>query len=66
MQSEESQLVTPEAIRGTGLVGKPDELVAQLRAMEAAGIKETVIDPPADFQREVYHEFAELVMRAFR
>jgi hypothetical protein len=34
--------------------------------METAGIKETVIEPPADFQREVYREFAELVMPAFR
>ena len=33
---------------------------------EAAGIKETVIEPPADFQREVYRDFAELVMPAFR
>jgi hypothetical protein len=39
--------------------------VAQIRAMEAAGIKETVIEPPADFQREVFRDFAELVMPAF-
>jgi hypothetical protein len=53
------QLVAPIALY-------PDELVAQIRAMEAAGIKETVIEPPADFQREVYRDFAELVMPAFR
>ena len=66
MQPEERRFVTPEAIRGTCLVGEPDELVAQIRAMEAAGIKETVIEPPADFQREVFRDFAELVMPAFR
>ena len=66
MQPDERRFVTPEAIRGTCLVGEPDELVAQIRAMEAAGIKETVIEPPADFQREVYRDFAEQVMPAFR
>jgi alkanesulfonate monooxygenase SsuD/methylene tetrahydromethanopterin reductase-like flavin-dependent oxidoreductase (luciferase family) len=66
MQPDERRFVTPEAIRGTCLVGEPDELVAQIRAMEAAGIKETVIEPPADFQREIYRDFAEQVMPAFR
>jgi alkanesulfonate monooxygenase SsuD/methylene tetrahydromethanopterin reductase-like flavin-dependent oxidoreductase (luciferase family) len=66
MQPEERRFVTPEAIRGTCLVGEPEDLVAQIRAMEAAGIKETVIEPPADFQREVFREFAELVMPEFR
>jgi len=66
IQPEERSFVAPEAIRGTCLVGEPEELVAQIRAMEAAGIKETVIEPPADFQHEVYRDFAELVMPAFR
>ncbi len=66
MQPEERRFVTPEAIRGACLAGEPDELVAQIRAMEAAGIKETVIEPPADFQRAVFRDFAELVMPAFR
>src|SRR5690348_4151886 len=66
MQPEERRFVTPEAIRGTCLVGEPDELIAQIRAMEAAGIKETVIEPPADFQCAVFRDFAELVMPAFR
>jgi alkanesulfonate monooxygenase SsuD/methylene tetrahydromethanopterin reductase-like flavin-dependent oxidoreductase (luciferase family) len=66
MQPEERRFVTPEAIRGTCLVGEPEDLVAQIRAMEAAGIKETVIEAPADFQREVFRDFAELVMPAFR
>ncbi|HLK87450.1 MAG TPA: LLM class flavin-dependent oxidoreductase [Candidatus Binataceae bacterium] len=66
MQPDERCFVSPEAIRGTCLVGEPDELIVQLRAMEAAGIKETVIEPPADYQREVFRDFAELVMPAFR
>jgi hypothetical protein len=34
--------------------------------MEKAGIKEVLILPPADFQREVYRDFAQQVMPAFR
>ena len=66
MQPEERRFVSAEAIRGTCLVGEADQIAAQLRAMEAAGIRETVIEPPADFQREVFRDFAELVMPAFR
>lgn len=65
MQPEERRYVTPEAIRGTCLVGEPDELIERIRAMEAAGFKEVMILPPADFQRDVYRDFAELVMPAF-
>ena len=66
MQPDERRYVTPEAIRGTCLVGEPDELIERIRAMEAAGFKEVMILPPADFQRDVYRDFAELVMPAFR
>jgi alkanesulfonate monooxygenase SsuD/methylene tetrahydromethanopterin reductase-like flavin-dependent oxidoreductase (luciferase family) len=66
MRPEERRFVTPEAIRGTCLVGEPDELIEQVRAMEAAGLKDIMILPPADVQREVYRDFAELVMPAFR
>lgn len=66
LQRDERRFVTPEAIRGTCLVGTPDEIIAHIRAMEKAGIKEVLILPPADFQREVYRDFAQLVMPAFR
>ena len=66
MQPEERRFVTPEAICGTCLVGEPDDLVARIRAMEVAGIKELMILPPADVQREVFRDFAELVMPALR
>jgi len=46
--------VPPEAIRGTCIVGEPDDVVAQIQAMEQAGIREVLLLPPADTQREVF------------
>jgi len=66
LQRDERRFVTPEAIRGTCLVGEPGEIIAQIRAMERAGIREVFILPPADTQREVFRDFAERVMPAFR
>ena len=66
MQPEERKFVTPEAIRATCLIGLPDEIVTQLRAMEKGGMKEVVLLPPAEYQRKVYRDFSELVMPAFR
>ncbi|HKV54691.1 MAG TPA: LLM class flavin-dependent oxidoreductase [Candidatus Binataceae bacterium] len=66
LQPAERKYVTPEAIQGTCLVGEPDEIIARVRAMEQAGIREVLILPPADTQREVFRDFAERVMPAFR
>ncbi len=63
---EERVFVTPEAIRGTCLVGEPADLVEQVRALEKAGMRELVLLPPADCQRKIYRDFAEQVMPAFR
>jgi len=66
LQKDERQFVTPEAIRATCLVGTPEEIIDQLRAMEKTGLKEVALLPPADYQRKVYRDIAELVMPAFR
>ncbi len=66
LQPDERKYVTPEAIRGTCIVGEPDEIIGQIRAMEQAGIREVLLLPPADTQREVFRDFAEQVMPAFR
>jgi len=66
LQPGERKYVTPEAIRGTCIVGEPDDVVAQIQAMEQAGIREVLLLPPADTQREVFREFAQHVMPAFR
>lgn len=66
LQPEERRFVTPEAIRNTCVVGTPEEITERLQALEAAGIHETVFLPPADYQRKVYRDLAELVFPAFR
>jgi alkanesulfonate monooxygenase SsuD/methylene tetrahydromethanopterin reductase-like flavin-dependent oxidoreductase (luciferase family) len=66
LQPDERKYVTPESIRGTCLVGKPDEVIHQVSTMEQAGIREVLLLPPADTQREVLRDFAQQVMPAFR
>jgi len=66
LQPEERPFVTPEAIRNASIVGTPEEIVARIRALEDAGIDEIAFLPPADHQRKVYRDLAEMVMPAFR
>jgi alkanesulfonate monooxygenase SsuD/methylene tetrahydromethanopterin reductase-like flavin-dependent oxidoreductase (luciferase family) len=66
LRPEERRFVTPEAIRGTCLVGTPDEIIEQIRAIEAVGIREVLILPPAEYQRKVFRDFAETIFPAFR
>jgi alkanesulfonate monooxygenase SsuD/methylene tetrahydromethanopterin reductase-like flavin-dependent oxidoreductase (luciferase family) len=62
---EERRFVTPEAIQGTCLVGAPDELIAQLRQAETAGLKEVSLLPPMDSSRKVFKDFADHVMKRY-
>ena len=66
VQPEERRFVTPEAIRASCVIGTPDEIIAQLRAVEKAGIREITLWPPMDYERRVFRDFAELIMPAFR
>jgi alkanesulfonate monooxygenase SsuD/methylene tetrahydromethanopterin reductase-like flavin-dependent oxidoreductase (luciferase family) len=66
VQPEERRFVTPEAIRAGCVIGTPEEIIAQLRTMEEAGIREITLWPPMDHERRVFRDFAELVMPAFR
>jgi len=65
LREEERRFITPDAIRGSCIVGEPDEIVDQLRSLERAGMTEVALLPPADYQREVYRDVAELVMPHF-
>jgi alkanesulfonate monooxygenase SsuD/methylene tetrahydromethanopterin reductase-like flavin-dependent oxidoreductase (luciferase family) len=48
------------------ITGTPEEIVAQLRTIEEAGIREITLWPPMDHERKVFRDFAELVMPAFQ
>jgi alkanesulfonate monooxygenase SsuD/methylene tetrahydromethanopterin reductase-like flavin-dependent oxidoreductase (luciferase family) len=60
---EERRFVTPATIRASGgLVGEPDQIVEQLRALERAGLREVTLLPPMAGARAILKDFAEQVM----
>ena len=62
---EERRFMTAETIRAGALVGEPDELIAQIREMERAGLSELGLLPPMTAARTVLPEFAEHVIRRY-
>ncbi|MBF6569292.1 MAG: LLM class flavin-dependent oxidoreductase [Candidatus Binataceae bacterium] len=66
LQPAERKFVTPEAIAEITITGEPDYVVERIRAMEAEGMTEVTLLPPADYQRTVFRDFAELVMPKLR
>ncbi len=66
LQTGEEVFVTPDAIRGTCLVGTPEEIAEQLRAKERDGLGGIALLPPAEYQRKVLRDFAEMVMPLMR
>jgi alkanesulfonate monooxygenase SsuD/methylene tetrahydromethanopterin reductase-like flavin-dependent oxidoreductase (luciferase family) len=61
----ERRFVTPDTIRAAALVGEPDELIAQIRAAEAAGLRELGLMPTMATARTALREFAEQVMARY-
>ncbi len=59
---EERELITPELIKGTCLVGEPAEIAEQLRSAHRAGLKEASLLPPLMHLREVARDFAHKVI----
>jgi alkanesulfonate monooxygenase SsuD/methylene tetrahydromethanopterin reductase-like flavin-dependent oxidoreductase (luciferase family) len=66
LQPNERKYVTPEAIKASVVVGEPDEIAQHLRDAEASGVTEVALLPPAEFQRDVFTDFAEHVIPQFR
>ena len=62
---EERRFVTPAGIRASCVVGRPEEIVAQLREMEGAGMREVALVPPAEHARDVFRDVAKWVMPHF-
>ena len=64
----ERRFVTPELIAATTLTGAPEEIIARLRAAEAAGLNELTLLPPTAGNagdRAHLREFAEQVMSRY-
>ncbi len=58
----ERRFITPEMITGAGMAGTPEELAEQVRAAEAAGLKEISLIPGIDSARETARDFMEKVV----
>ncbi|MBI2963637.1 MAG: LLM class flavin-dependent oxidoreductase [Deltaproteobacteria bacterium] len=65
LMPEERRFVTAKTIRASMLIGEPDELIARIRALEKAGLRETGLLPPMAEARTVFREFAEHVIRRY-
>ena len=57
--------LVPDALSGNAPV-LLREIAEHLRDAEAAGVTEVALLPPAEFQREVFTDFAEHVIPRFR
>ena len=62
---EERRFVTPETIKGTCLVGEPDEIIHEIRESEKAGLQEVTLLPSMDQARNVFKDFAEQVIERY-
>jgi alkanesulfonate monooxygenase SsuD/methylene tetrahydromethanopterin reductase-like flavin-dependent oxidoreductase (luciferase family) len=61
----ERRFVTAETIRASTMVGEPDDLIAQIRDAERAGLSEVGLLPPMHAARTVLREFAESVIARY-
>lgn len=59
---EEAKFVTPELIKSTCLVGTPEEIIDQIRQLEAVGLKQMMILPSLEMQYGGIETFARKVM----
>jgi alkanesulfonate monooxygenase SsuD/methylene tetrahydromethanopterin reductase-like flavin-dependent oxidoreductase (luciferase family) len=62
---QERRFVTPRAIQGTCLVGEPEEIIDQLRRAESAGLQEVSLLPPMAYNRKVFKDFAEQIIKRY-
>jgi alkanesulfonate monooxygenase SsuD/methylene tetrahydromethanopterin reductase-like flavin-dependent oxidoreductase (luciferase family) len=63
---EERRFVTANTIRASGgLVGEPDEIIAELRELERGGLREITLLPPMAVARDAFREFAEAVIERY-
>ena len=63
---EERRFVTPEAVSAICMVGSEEDIIDQVRSVEASGIKEVNIMPSMDHADGAIKDFAEKIIPAFR
>lgn len=62
---EERRFITPAAIHSTTLVGSRADVIERIRALERAGVRQLVVNPPLDRYRECIDEISnELIERS--
>jgi alkanesulfonate monooxygenase SsuD/methylene tetrahydromethanopterin reductase-like flavin-dependent oxidoreductase (luciferase family) len=59
---EEERFVTPDLIRSACLAGPPEEVIEQVRTMEAAGLQQVILLPALGTERPVLERFARQVI----
>jgi alkanesulfonate monooxygenase SsuD/methylene tetrahydromethanopterin reductase-like flavin-dependent oxidoreductase (luciferase family) len=59
---EEARFITADLIRASCLVGGPEGLVEQVRALERQGLRQIMLYPPLNRQYRVIEDFATKVM----
>ena len=60
----EEEFITPEVIRAMSMTGTREEVIARIKALEAAGLTQMVISPPWGYVEESIVEFArEIIAR---
>ena len=62
LDPDEARFITPEVIRSFCIAGHPDEIVEQLRALEAQGLDAISFITPLDQQNRIIEDFARNVM----
>ncbi len=61
---EEQELLTPELIEATCLVGTPEEIIESVRELEARGLQQIMLLPSLETQYPFLQRFSEQVMAA--
>ena len=62
--AQERRFVTSSMIKASGgLVGEADELIARIKELEEAGLREVVLMPPRNSMRKNFETFATQVMK---
>jgi alkanesulfonate monooxygenase SsuD/methylene tetrahydromethanopterin reductase-like flavin-dependent oxidoreductase (luciferase family) len=65
MLPEEQELLTPDLIEATCLVGRPEEIIEQIQLLDDTGLQQIMLLPSLDTQYSFLQRFSEQVMTRF-